>query len=167
MTSCCIYHLLVHLMVSFTLALMSSFFSFSHTTDYPIILFFLPFLYTPLSPSVSPPPSPWTLEYCQPSKDEPSKEATHWDKWVCFQKFVQPPGRGKIRHYRREGEWKRNSEVKKETKYEQDMGRMRDTVHQGTLCTLLGRYLNLGVCNAVVPCFISFFSSLLTEKSRQ
>lgn len=61
----------------------------------------------------------------------------------------------------------RESEVKRETKKERDRGRTKEIVHQGALCTLLGRYLNLSVCDAVLPCFISLFSSLSTEKSPQ
>lgn len=98
--------------------------------------------------------------------DKQSLRAAPWDGWVYFQKFFHPPGRCQIRSWKKKKAEKkqRDSEVKEEIE-KTEIGPEQEIVHQGPLCTLLGRYLNLSVYDAVLPFLISFLSSLSTEKS--
>lgn len=63
-----------------------------------------------------------------------------------FRSFSCLLGGAKIRPWKRSRKETGGSRKWKDRQKRRDRGRPREIAHQGGLCTLLGRYLNLGVC---------------------
>lgn len=172
MTSRCIYHLLVlpllscwarwvthrlsgsHLFASAlflsylcnSIGLFPPFFFFLNTSSICLSLFLLLGLWNCVSPW-------WISRVWKPLNGIDECTSRSFSSLLGGAKSVlqkkKKRGKGWKRN-RRSWKWKRD-------KKEWDGGRLRAIALQGALCTLLGRYLNLGVCDAALPCFISLF----------
>ncbi len=177
MTSRCIYHLLVLPLLScwarwvthYSLALISSsLLSFSHTSA-TLSISVLPFFIHSSHLSLS-----FLLLLGLWNSVNPWRMSWVWKPLIginecTFRSFSNLLGGAKSGLKKEAGSGKETERVgsEKRDKRERDRGRPREIVHQGALSTLLGRYLNLNVCDAVLPCFINLLSSLSREKSPQ